>query len=107
MGNRGSFFHDFHDFEFLSNVTFGNANATVIEAEALAKADHTGYDLDVVTDVAHQVKEAVDAGVQVGIVIGGGNYWRGRTGTEIDRTKSDQIGMLATAMNALAGRQSP
>ncbi len=72
-----------------------------LSGEALAKADHTGYDLDVVTDVAHQVKEAVDAGVQVGIVIGGGNYWRGRTGTEIDRTKSDQIGMLATVMNCI------
>lgn len=72
-----------------------------LSGEALAKADRSGYDLSVVEDVARQVKAAVDQGVQVGIVIGGGNYWRGRTGTEIDRTKSDQIGMLATVMNCI------
>ena len=72
-----------------------------LSGEALAKADRSGYDLDVVENVALQVKSAVDTGVQAGIVIGGGNYWRGRTGTEIDRTKSDQIGMLATVMNCI------
>ena len=72
-----------------------------LSGEALADKEKGGYNLPVVQDVARQVKEAVDAGVQVGIVIGGGNYWRGRTGTEIDRTKSDQIGMLATVMNCI------
>jgi len=72
-----------------------------LSGEALADKEKGGYNLPVVQDVARQVKEAVDQGVQVGIVIGGGNYWRGRTGTEIDRTKSDQIGMLATVMNCI------
>ena len=51
--------------------------------------------------VAKQVKRVLDEGVQVGIVIGGGNFWRGRTSENIDRTKSDQIGMLATVMNCI------
>jgi len=72
-----------------------------LSGEALADKKNGGYDLAVVQDVARQVKESVDAGVQVGIVIGGGNYWRGRTGTEIARPKSDQIGMLATVMNCI------
>lgn len=72
-----------------------------LSGEALQDKEKGGYNLPVVQDVARQVKEAVDEGVQVGIVIGGGNYWRGRTGTEIDRTKSDQIGMLATVMNCI------
>lgn len=72
-----------------------------LSGEALAGEKGTGFDLPTVQNVARQVKEAVDAGVKVGIVIGGGNFWRGRTGNEIDRTKSDQIGMLATVMNAI------
>ena len=72
-----------------------------LSGEALAGEGKTGFDLPTVRDVARQVKEAADAGVQIGIVIGGGNFWRGRTGNEIDRTKSDQIGMLATVMNAI------
>lgn len=72
-----------------------------LSGEALAGESRTGFNLPVVQDVARQVKEAVDDGVQVGIVIGGGNFWRGRTGNEIDRVKSDQIGMLATVMNAI------
>ncbi len=72
-----------------------------LSGEALAGQSHTGFDLSVVQNVAGQVKEAVDEGVRVGVVIGGGNFWRGRTGEEIDRTKSDQIGMLATVMNAI------
>lgn len=51
--------------------------------------------------MARQVKLSVDAGIQVGIVIGGGNFWRGRTSDAIDRTKADQIGMLATVMNCI------
>lgn len=72
-----------------------------LSGEALAGENRTGFDLSVVQDVAGQVREAVESGVRVGIVIGGGNFWRGRTGNEIDRVKSDQIGMLATVMNAV------
>ena len=73
-----------------------------LSGEALAGPKKTGFDEATVRAVAKQVKISVDAGVQVGIVIGGGNFWRGRTGNEIDRTKADQIGMLATVMNALS-----
>ncbi len=72
-----------------------------LSGEALAGERHHGFDEPTVTEVARQVKQLVDDGVQVGIVIGGGNFWRGRTGTAIDRTKADQIGMLATVMNCI------
>lgn len=72
-----------------------------LSGEALAGEKKTGFDEETVRGVAMQVKELVDAGIQVGIVIGGGNFWRGRTNEEIDRTKSDQIGMLATIMNCI------
>lgn len=72
-----------------------------LSGEALAGAKHQGFDEPTVTEVARQVKQLVDAGVQVGIVIGGGNFWRGRTSETIDRTKADQIGMLATVMNCI------
>ena len=72
-----------------------------LSGEALASASGKGYDEAVVRDIARQVKRSVDAGVEVGIVIGGGNYWRGRTGTEVARVKADQIGMLATVMNCI------
>lgn len=72
-----------------------------LSGEALAGARKTGYDEDTVKEVARQVKISSDAGVQVGIVIGGGNFWRGRTSKAIDRTKADQIGMLATIMNCI------
>lgn len=61
----------------------------------------SGYNEDKVRDVARQVKLSVDKGLEIGIVIGGGNYWRGRTSERIDRTKADQIGMLATIMNCI------
>ena len=73
-----------------------------LSGEALAGEKKTGFDEATVTRVAKQVKVLVDEGVQVGIVIGGGNFWRGRSSENIDRTKADQIGMLATVMNALA-----
>ena len=73
-----------------------------LSGEALAGPKKTGFDEDTVKEVARQVKISVDAGVEVGIVIGGGNFWRGRTSNAIDRTKADQIGMLATVMNAIA-----
>ena len=72
-----------------------------LSGEALAGEKHTGFDEQVVRDVARQVAHLVKDGASVGIVIGGGNFWRGRTGNEIDRVKSDQIGMLATVMNCI------
>ena len=72
-----------------------------LSGEALAGDKKTGFDEEMVRDVAMQVKELVDDGVQVGIVIGGGNFWRGRSSENIDRTKADQIGMLATIMNCI------
>ena len=72
-----------------------------LSGEALAGPKKTGFDEDTVREVARQVKISVDQGVQVGIVIGGGNFWRGRTSSAIDRTKADQVGMLATMMNCV------
>lgn len=72
-----------------------------LSGEALAGDKKTGFDEDTVRGVALQVKQLVDQGVQVGVVIGGGNFWRGRTSETIDRTKADQIGMLATIMNCI------
>ena len=72
-----------------------------LSGEALAGSKKTGFDEDTVREVARQVKLSVDTGVEVGIVIGGGNFWRGRTSNAIDRTKADQIGMLATVMNCI------
>lgn len=72
-----------------------------LSGEALAGEKKTGFDEETVRKVALQVKELVDDGIQVGIVIGGGNFWRGRSSENIDRTKADQIGMLATIMNCI------
>ena len=72
-----------------------------LSGEALAGEKKTGFDEETVRKVALQVKELVDDGIQVGIVIGGGNFWRGRSSETIDRTKADQIGMLATIMNCI------
>lgn len=72
-----------------------------LSGEALAGEKKTGYDEPTVTEVARQVKQMTDAGIQVGIVVGGGNFWRGRDSESIDRTKADQIGMLATVMNCI------
>ena len=72
-----------------------------LSGEALAGPTGRGFDEATVRRVARQVKTLCDRGDQVGIVIGGGNFWRGRTGNEIDRVKSDQIGMLATVMNCI------
>ena len=71
-----------------------------LSGEALA-GPQGGYNDDEIIRVARQVKEAYVNGTQIGIVIGGGNYWRGRTSTNIDRSKSDSIGMLATVMNCI------
>lgn len=72
-----------------------------LSGEALAGEKKTGFDEETVRGVAMQVKQLVDDGIQVGIVIGGGNFWRGRSSENIDRTKADQIGMLATIMNCI------
>lgn len=72
-----------------------------LSGEALAGDKKTGFDEATVREVALQVKQLTDQGIQVGIVTGGGNFWRGRTSENIDRTKADQIGMLATVMNCI------
>jgi len=72
-----------------------------LSGEAISGDKGHGFDEETVRGVATQVKTLVDSGVQVGIVIGGGNFWRGRTSENIDRTKADAIGMLATVMNCI------
>ena len=72
-----------------------------LSGEALAGDKKTGFDEETVRGVAKQVRQLVDSEIEVGIVIGGGNFWRGRTSENIDRTKADQIGMLATIMNCI------
>ena len=72
-----------------------------LSGEALAGDKKTGFDEATVRDVALQVKQLLEQGIQVGVVTGGGNFWRGRTSENIDRTKADQIGMLATVMNCI------
>ncbi|SFH62570.1 uridylate kinase [Pseudobutyrivibrio sp. OR37] len=72
-----------------------------LSGEALSGDKGFGFDEATCVMVAKQVKKLVDDGVQVGVVIGGGNFWRGRSSEKIDRTKADQIGMLATVMNCV------
>ncbi len=73
-----------------------------LSGEALAGDKKSGLNYDVITDICTSIKKVVDAGAQVAIVVGGGNFWRGRSSGAMDRTRADHIGMLATAMNALA-----
>lgn len=72
-----------------------------LSGEALAGSKKTGFDEATCLEVARQVKQLVDDGIEVGVVTGGGNFWRGRTSETIDRNKADQIGMLATVMNCI------
>lgn len=72
-----------------------------LSGEALAGDKKTGFDEATCLEVARQVRTLTEKGVEVGIVIGGGNFWRGRSSETIDRTKADQIGMLATVMNCI------
>lgn len=72
-----------------------------LSGEALAGNKKTGFDEATVLEVARQVKLALEAGKQIAIVIGGGNFWRGRTSEHMDRVKADQIGILATVMNCI------
>ncbi len=73
-----------------------------LSGEVLAGEKGTGLDFDKITDVCERVKECVDMGVEVAVVVGGGNFWRGRSSGNMDRTRADHMGMLATAINALA-----
>ena len=73
-----------------------------LSGEALAGEKKTGFDEATVREVALQVKQLVDDGIEVGIVIGGGNFWRGRSSGKMDRTRADHMGMLATTINSLA-----
>lgn len=73
-----------------------------LSGEALAGDKKMGYDFNIVTDICEKIKELADNGVQVGVVVGGGNFWRGRSSGSMDRTTADQMGMLATVMNSLA-----
>ena len=72
-----------------------------LSGEALAGENGRGYDDAVIERVGLQIKSLVKEGTDVAVVIGGGNYWRGRSSRNIDRTKADQIGMLATVMNCV------
>ena len=72
-----------------------------LSGEALAGDKKTGFDEATVLGIAAQVKMLVDEGVQIAVVTGGGNFWRGRSSKNMDRTKADQIGMMATVMNCI------
>ncbi len=73
-----------------------------LSGEALAGDKGTGLDYDVVLNICRSIKEASQMGVEIAIVVGGGNFWRGRSSGEMDRTRADHMGMLATVMNSLA-----
>ena len=73
-----------------------------LSGEALAGENKTGVYANVIGKICDEIKNVVDLGVEVGIVVGGGNFWRGRYGHDMERTTSDYMGMLATTMNALA-----
>lgn len=72
-----------------------------LSGEALAGKSKTGFDEATCKSVAEQIKTLSEEGIEIAVVIGGGNFWRGRTSENIDRTKADQIGMLATVMNCM------
>jgi len=73
-----------------------------LSGEALAGDNKFGLDYSVVQNICKSIKDCVDMGVELGIVVGGGNFWRGRSGGSMDRTRADHMGMLATVMNSLA-----
>ena len=73
-----------------------------LSGESLANSNGFGIDSENCSKIANMIGKCVDKGLELGIVIGAGNFWRGRTGTQISRVKSDKMGILATAMNALA-----
>ncbi len=73
-----------------------------LSGEALAGEKKTGLDIPTIENICKSIKKCADAGIEIGIVVGGGNFWRGRSSENMDRVKADHIGMLATTMNALA-----
>ena len=73
-----------------------------LSGEAMAGSNGQGLDFDTVLRICGAVKKCADMGVQIGIVVGGGNFWRGRSSGKMDRTRADHMGMLATTINALA-----
>jgi uridylate kinase len=73
-----------------------------LSGEALAGNGNSGLDFDTVLKICSEIKVCVDAGVEIAIVVGGGNFWRGRSSGQMDRTRADHMGMLATTLNALA-----
>ncbi len=73
-----------------------------LSGEALAGDKGTGLDFDKVLEICSSIKKCADLGTQIGIVVGGGNFWRGRSSGKMDRTRADHMGMLATVINALA-----
>ena len=77
-----------------------------LSGEVLAGEKGSGIDFETVNDICAVIKECADLGVQIGIVVGGGNFWRGRSSGAMDRTRADNMGMLATVMNALALQES-
>ena len=73
-----------------------------LSGEALAGKNGYGIDYDTVVDICRSIQKCVEMGVQVGIVVGGGNFWRGRSSGKMDRTRADHMGMMATVINSLA-----
>ncbi len=73
-----------------------------VSGEALAGENHFGLDEKTIAEISENIKKVTEMGVQVSIVVGGGNFWRGRSGENMDRTRADHMGMLATTINALA-----
>ena len=73
-----------------------------LSGEALAGPKGFGLDTETIANISKTIKECVDMGVEICIVVGGGNFWRGRTGESMDRTRADHMGMLATVINSLA-----
>ena len=73
-----------------------------LSGEALSGDKGSGLDIPTIENICHSIKKCADAGAEIGIVVGGGNFWRGRSSEGMDRARADHIGMLATAMNALA-----
>ncbi|EPY2273492.1 UMP kinase [Clostridium sporogenes] len=77
-----------------------------LSGEALSGKKGFGFDFDFTKEISEQIKKLVDMGIEVGAVVGGGNIWRGRSGSDMDRTTADYMGMLATCINALALQDS-
>lgn len=73
-----------------------------LSGEVLAGGQGHGFDFDTINSICSAVKKVSDLGVEIGLVVGGGNFWRGRSGGKMERTRADHIGMLATVMNSLA-----